>query len=89
MKYEKEYLEHIKEAEDLTKKAIREEEVAVELSRVIFEKAVSPYHYFVQEMEKDKPTPKQIDYATQLNIDKPEQYTRKELSKKIDEVRTE
>ena len=87
MNYETEYLEHIKEADKLTKKAIKEYDLSPERAKIVFKKSVSPYHYFVQEQEKDMPTVKQIDYATQLNIENPEQYTRKELSKKIDEAK--
>ena len=89
MKDEEKYLEHIKEADELTKKAIKECGVSPDYAKIIFEKAVSPHYYFIQNTEQiiEPATEKQIAYAQQLGIDNPEQYNKKELSKKIEDAR--
>jgi len=97
MKNEKEYLEHIKESWNFATKTAQDElkqknHTATNLALYIFEKCVSPYHYFVkdkndQEPNELKPTERQIEYAKKLGIEKPETYTRKTLSEAIDEAK--
>ena len=61
------------------------------LFSIIVEKCVSPYHYFEENKARvenaNKPTDKQIAFATKLGIDKPETYTKQDLSTKIDETK--
>ena len=87
MKNEEKYLEHLKEAEVLTKKSIQEKGISPEFARIVFDKLVTPYHYFLQETPEE-PTEKQIKYAENLGIENPVKYSKQELSKKIDEART-
>lgn len=54
----------------------------------IFGKMITPLFYFNKsDSENDKATDKQIKYAEFLGIDKPSQYTKMELSKKIDSLK--
>ena len=97
MEKETEYLEHIKERWQFSKHVSEKElklknHTATSIALSIFDKVVSPYHYFIQDSgtssKVDEPaTEKQISYAKNLGIDNPESYTKKELSKKIDEAR--
>jgi hypothetical protein len=91
MKQEEEYTNHItqswKFAEKLASKLNASEHRALNIALVIFEKCISPYHYFLQNgSEKPKPTSKQIKYANNLGIKNPETYTKEALSNKISEV---
>lgn len=94
MKNEKEYVEHIKESWTFAIKTAQDElkqqnHTATNLALHIFEKCVSPYHYFIKDNDPDelKPTDKQIAYAKKLGIEKPETYTRKNLSEAIDDAK--
>jgi len=57
-----------------------------DLVLLIIDKTVSPYHYFLENrsISGEVPTEKQIKFATELGIEKPDQYTKKELSDQID-----
>jgi len=91
----KEYGNHIKEswnfAQETTKSLGIEGHIATNATLIIFEKRVSPYHYYLKNIndksEEEKPTEKQISYAKKLGIDNPESYTKKTLSEKIDGVK--
>ena len=97
MEKEKEYIEHIRERWSFAKRVSEDEleltnHVATNVAISIFDKVVSPYHYFLQNtgaapITDDPPTEKQLSYAKKLGIENPESYTKKELSKKIDEVK--
>jgi hypothetical protein len=94
MKNEKEYKQHVKDAFAFATEVAGELNISNTTAvDVIFGKVLTPYHYF--EVDNDtgetvvKPTVKQIEFAKQLNIENPESYSRKELSKKIQEATTE
>jgi len=94
MKEEEKYIEHIKERWNFARKTVLEKlelknHIADNIAITIFEKCVSPYHYFIgndETNDDEKPTKKQIHYAKKLGIKDPEFYTKKDLSNKIDEV---
>jgi len=93
MKETKDYIKHIKESWEFAKKTAEEElklqnQMGTNVALTIFDKCVSPYHYFKKDSEPqvDKPSMKQIAYAKKLGIKDPEFFTKKELSDKIDEV---
>jgi hypothetical protein len=93
MKNKEKYLDHIKERWSFARKTVLEtlelkNHLADQIAVTIFDKTVSPYHYFVEDngTTDDKPTKKQIAYAKKLKIKDPEFYTKKDLSNKIDEV---
>ena len=93
MKETERYLDHIKECWNFTKLAVEDElrlsgVVATNIKIKIFEKYLSPYHYFLEDKEKQTPNPTeaQIKYAKSLKIKNPENYTKKTLSEKIKEV---
>jgi hypothetical protein len=57
------------------------------LTLSIFDKVCTPLYYFLQgEPSEQPPTEKQISYAKQLGIAKPEKISREALSLKIDEA---
>ena len=94
MKEKEKYLEHIKERWSFATKTVEKElelknHVATNVALSIFDKTVTPYHYFVVDNKTmdEKPTGKQITYAKKLGIIDPEKYTKKTLSEKIDEVK--
>ena len=97
MEKKQDYIDHIKERWSFAKQVSETDlklsnHTATNVALSIFDKVVSPYHYFIQDTgtttgSDDPPTQKQIAYAKKLNIQNPESYTKKELSKKIDEVR--
>jgi len=82
-----EYIEHIKQANDFTKRAIRENGIPPEFARVIFEKCLTSHHYFIKnnKTDGDKPSERQLKFANDLKIENPEQYNKKELSELIKE----
>jgi hypothetical protein len=100
MEKEKEYKEYVKErwkfateiVEDMTKEGIP---VSEELSTIIFRRLTSPHYYFLQnygeelpdapKREGTMPSEKQINFAKQLGIEHPEEYTKAKLSKEIDQ----
>lgn len=92
---EEEYENHIKESWNFAQETIKsldiEGHIAANATLIIFEKRVSPYHYYLKntsgESKEEKPTEKQITYAKKLGIDNPESYTKKTLSEKIDGVK--
>lgn len=94
MKNEEKYKEHIKERWSFARKIVLEtlelkNHIADNIAITIFEKCVSPYHYFSSEsneQNEDKPTMKQIAYAKRLGIKDPEFYTKESLSEEIDKV---
>ena len=97
MKKEEEYKKHIKEAWDFATNTVDNElgeknHIASNLKVNLFDKMVSPYHYFIKdnsngkEPSDEKPTQKQLYLAKKLSIEKPESYTKKSLSDKIDEA---
>jgi len=93
MKNKKEYVEHLKERwgfslETAEKELGQKTHVATNLALSIFDKCASPYYFFVEDREKQNPQPSeaQVKYAKSLKIEKPETYTRKELSQKIKEM---
>lgn len=95
MKKEKEYKQHIEECLSFARRIAEatvgqdNEEMTQELMWAVFDKVCTPLHYFLQDIEQgasQPPTEKQIAYAMQLGIQDPEQYTRLELSKKINEA---
>lgn len=92
----KEYQDHIKEswsfAKETTEKSLEVKGYAsTSVALAIFEKCVSPYHYYLKNInsgsEDEKPTEKQLSYAKNLGIDNLESYTKKTLSAKIDKVK--
>ena len=94
MKEKEKYLDHIKERWSFATKTAEEtlelkNHLATNVALSIFEKRVTPYHYFVEDNKTtdDPPTEKQIFYAKKLGIENPESYTKKTLSEKIDEVK--
>ena len=93
MKKEREYIDHIKESWCFSKEVTENElklrdHIAADVAVSIFDKIVSPYHYFVDDKNvDDSPTEKQINYALKLGIENPETYTKKTLSEKIEEVK--
>ena len=93
MEKEKKYIDHIKERWNFSKKTSEEElqlknHIATNVALSIFDKCLSPYHYFIEgnETKEEPPTEKQINYAKKLEIENPESYTKKTLSEKIDDV---
>lgn len=96
MKYEKEYVEHVKEcltfAHRITDAALgQSDEMRNELFFLIFEKICTPFYYFLQNSENGEPssqlpTEKQIAYALQLGIQEPETFSKQQLSEEIDKV---
>ena len=94
MKKRNEYIEHIKERWSFAQKTVEEQlklknHVATNVALSIFDKCLSPYHYFLGEdvtTNGDSPTEKQIAYAKKLGISDSESYTKSKLSEKIDEV---
>ena len=104
MKKEKEYVEHLKESWSFANKIANEElgqknQLATNLALSIFDKMVSPYHYFLKDVENkennqtnqtvEKPTIKQIDYAKKLGITDPENFTKEGLSREIEKKLSE
>ena len=94
MKKEKEYENHIIRQWNFSKELadrVADEEMRKELTMSIFDKTCSPYHYFAQKENGnetvEKPTEKQIKFANDLGIIHPEQYSKHDLSEKIDEAR--
>jgi hypothetical protein len=88
---ENEFEKHIREGWNFSQKMVKdalklEGHVATNVSLAIFEKYISPRYYFVKDTQGDPPTEKQINLAKKLGISKPEQYTKKELSKKLSEA---
>lgn len=94
MEKEKEYVDHIKESWSFAQQTAQEKldqknHTAINLALSIFDKMLSPYHYFIQNKnnEEPKPTDKQIEYAKKLDIKNPETYTKKTLSEAIDKAK--
>ena len=93
MKNEK-YKEHIKEswffAQEVSEELELKDHATTNVALSIFDKVVSPYHYFNSDTkantEEEPPTKKQLILAKKLEIDNPENYTKKTISKKIEEV---
>jgi hypothetical protein len=92
----KEFENHVKEgwcfAKEVTEKILKlEGHKATNVELIIFEKCLSPLYYFIQDATvkttEEKPTEKQIKYAKSLGIENPEHYSKKEISKKIDEAK--
>ncbi|MBN2065411.1 MAG: hypothetical protein JW771_01195 [Candidatus Thermoplasmatota archaeon] len=96
---ENEYQQHITDAwqfaSTLAAKLSTANEVVQHLALVIFEKCVSPHHYFLQNTEMVpqpkqplvvKPTSRQIKYALSLGIQNPEAYSKEQLSQQIQKV---
>jgi len=97
MKKEKEYEQHIREclafAQCIADVIVGQDkpEMSNDLQLAIFDKVCTPLYYFLQSSEPGEtssqpPTEKQIAYAKQLGIADPEQFSKEDLSKKIDEV---
>jgi len=91
---EEKYEEHVKKGWIFAKKTAEnltdDERLRSELAVKIFDKLVSPLHYFLQgngsgEPTAQPPTERQIEFAKKLEIQDPEKFSREELSKKIDE----
>jgi len=86
------YEEHLKKcwgfAEKSTEEILQlEGNLATNIKIKIFEKCVSPYHYFLENKQQEPPpTPKQLKLAKKLGIKNPESYTKETISQKIDEV---
>lgn len=87
------YINHIKDGWRFATQTAEEDlklknHVKTNVTLIIFEKVLSPLHYFLQDTntQEPKPTEKQIKYAKKLNIENPESYTKKTLSEKISEV---
>jgi hypothetical protein len=92
---EEKYEEHVKKGWSFAKKTAEtltdDEHLRSELAVKIFDKLVSPLHYFLQgnrsgEPSIQPPTERQIEFARNLEIKNPEKFSREELSKKIDEA---
>ncbi len=92
---EQKYKEHVKKgwcfAQETANELASENDLRSKLALAIFEKIVSPLHYFLQGNVSEKPvsqppTEKQIAYAKQLGIQDPGKFSREELSDKIDEA---
>jgi protein-tyrosine-phosphatase len=92
---EEKYKEHVKKgwcfAQETANELASESDLRSKLALAIFEKIVSPLHYFLQgngsgEPTLQPPTEKQIEFARKLEIQNPEKFSREELSKKIDEI---
>jgi len=78
-------------AQETANEMTSETDLRSKLALAIFEKIVSPLHYFLHgngsgETASQPPTEKQIAYAKQLGIQDPEKFSREELSDKIDET---
>lgn len=95
MNEEKEYAKHVKKgwsfAQATANELSNENDLRSKLALAIFDKIVSPLHYFLQGNGSEKPslqppTEKQIAYAKQLGIQDPEKFSREELSDRIDEA---
>jgi len=87
------YAEHVKQCwqfSDTTTTKVLDLDgvIAANIKLKIFEKCLSPFHYFADGGEKQDPKPSeaQIKYAKSLKIKNPENYTKKELSKMIKEA---
>lgn len=88
-----EYKNHIKEAWKFAEETAKEisKGMMPQISIVLFEKLVSPYHYFIQNISGDKtelsgkPTEKMCNFAKDLGMKNPEQHTFDEVSDYIDE----
>ena len=93
-----EYEEYVKKrwrfSNKLAKELVDNEQLQATLSIEIFSKSCSPLYYFQEDNDGDEevsqpPSARHIKYARDLKIENPEQYTKNELSKKIDEVLNE
>jgi len=87
--------EHIRECwkfcYDLAKELVDDEKLQLKLSFEIFKKSFCPSHIFQPGRESTPPaavppSEKQLQYAKDLNIENPEQYTKQELSQEIKKV---
>ena len=95
MNRNKEFENHVKEgwcfAKETAEKILKlEGHIATNVELIIFEKCLSPLYYFIQDTSKvieENPTDKQLKYAKSLGVENPESYSKKELSKKIDEAK--
>jgi len=88
-----EYIKHIKKCWDFSETTVEKElkingVAATNIKIKIFEKILTPLHYFQQENtdQEPKPTDKQMKLAKKLGIKNPENYTKKSISEKINEV---
>ncbi|MCJ7571838.1 MAG: hypothetical protein MUO82_08185 [Candidatus Thermoplasmatota archaeon] len=86
----KKFEEHIIEGWTFSKKIVEnilkvEGHIAANLELSIFEKYVSPFFYFTARGDI-KATERQIILAKKLGIKDPEQYSKKEMQKKLSEV---
>ena len=93
MKEEEKYKQHIKEgwcfAQKTANELASESDLRPKLALAIFEKIVSPLHYFLQDGEQgasQPPSEQQLKFAYVLGIVNPEQYSKQELSLKIGEA---
>jgi protein-tyrosine-phosphatase len=95
MMTEEKYKEHVKKgwcfAQDTANELASESDLRSKLALAIFEKIVSPLHYFLQGNGSGEssrpPTEKQVAYARKLGIKNAESYSKEQLSEKIDQVR--
>jgi len=92
---EEKYKEHVKKgwcfAQETANELADDKQLRSKLAMAIFDKIVSPLHYFLQgngssETVPQPPSEKQIAFAKQLGIQDPEKSSREELSQKIDET---
>ena len=100
MKNEEEYIKHIKESWEFSRKITNETlnlegHLGTDLILSIFKKCCNPYHCFLQNIKdaeklktklSNKPTDSQVIFARKLKIRNPRSYIKKSLSKKIDET---
>lgn len=77
----KKFINHIKTSRELAKNTTEETlkldgQIADHIAAIIFEKCVTPYHYFTQndKNQESKPIAKQLGYAQKLKIIDPETY---------------
>ena len=92
---EEKYKEHVKKgwcfAQETANELASESDLRPKLALAIFEKIVSPLHYFLQgngsgEPSLKPPTEKQLEFARKLEIPDPDKFSKEELSLKIDEA---